>query len=176
MGILFTYLFQITYFVACLTLDTKRIDDKRDGMFCWIKHKNFKPNSFSQRNWMQEYFEKFGNFLKLRISKVMVIGISLVITAFGIWGNVKVEIAFDYVKFLPESSNLAQWYQIHQNYFPLDGYRGEIYVANSNLKGYVLVYVGKLVIILLISDCELLMIACSKVCKYVMIFFNYLSF
>ena len=138
MGILFTYLFQITYFVACLTLDTKRIDEKRDGMFCWIKHKNFKPNSFSQRNWMQEYFEKFGNFLKLRISKVMVIGISLVITAFGIWGNVKVEIAFDYVKFLPESSNLAQWYQIHQNYFPLDGYRGEIYVANSNLKGYVL--------------------------------------
>ena len=87
---------------------------------------------------MQEYFEKFGNFLKLRISKVMVIGISLVITAFGIWGNVKVEIAFDYVKFLPESSNLAQRYQVHQTYFPLDGYRGEIYVANSNLKGYVL--------------------------------------
>ena len=163
MGILFTYLFQITYFVACLTLDTKRIDDKRDGMFCWIKHKNFKPNSFSQRNWMQEYFEKFGNFLKLRISKVMVIGISLVITAFGIWGNVKVEIAFDYVKFLPESSNLAQWYQVHQTYFPLDGYRGEIYVANSNLKGYVLVYVGKLVIILLIRDCELLMIAVKYV-------------
>ena len=29
MGILCTYLFQITFFVACLTLDTKRI-----GKFC----------------------------------------------------------------------------------------------------------------------------------------------
>ena len=34
-GIIFTYLLQLTFFLAFFTLDQKRIDAKRDGMFCW---------------------------------------------------------------------------------------------------------------------------------------------
>ena len=45
MSVLCTYLFQTTFFVACLTLDTKRIDQKRyffgSNIFLNIKFFNF---------------------------------------------------------------------------------------------------------------------------------------
>ena len=68
------------------------------------------------------------------MSKIFVIGIALIITSFGIYGNMLVKIEFDYVKFLPEKSNLAQWFQVHMKYYPSDGYRGEIYFAKSDIK------------------------------------------
>ena len=134
MGILFSYLYQTTFFVACLALDTKRIDDNRNGMFCCIKHKNFKPNTFSQRNWMQEFFQHLGTYLKATSTKITVIGFTVIITAFGIFGNALVTIEFDYVKFLPESTNLFQWYRVHSKYFPMDGYMGNIHFAELDIQ------------------------------------------
>lgn len=65
MGILFTFLNQISFFVAWLTLDTKRIDSNRDGLiFCYSYGETWKPNAFSQKNILQDAFWAFGRQLK----------------------------------------------------------------------------------------------------------------
>ena len=135
MGILFTYIYQITFFVACLTLDTKRIDQKRDGFF-WCKKydENWKPNACSQGNYLQDLFKGLGSILQSKPVKVLVLISTIVITSFGIYGNTKIEISFDFLKFLPEDSSLFQWHLHNHQYFPEEGFRGTIYFAEADLK------------------------------------------
>ena len=54
----------MTYFVAFLAIDQKRIDDRRDGTLCWIKYGDrWQPNKFSQRSFLEEGFVALGNIL-----------------------------------------------------------------------------------------------------------------
>lgn len=70
MGILFLFIFELSLFVACLTLDEYRVASKRDGC-CFIKPKEWKPNSFSQHNWTHDIFMIYvGPFLMKRPVKV----------------------------------------------------------------------------------------------------------
>ena len=133
---MFTFINQITFFVACLTLDTKRIDARRDGMF-WCKKygETWKPNEFSQRNILQDSFRQLGLQLKKKYLKCLVIFTSVVLTSFGIYGLWSVQIEFDFLKFLPNESNLALWYRNNLEYFPEEGFRGKIYFAETDLKG-----------------------------------------
>ena len=72
MGILFTFINQVTFFVACLTIDTRRIDAKRDGMFFCLKYgETWKPNAFSQKNLLQDIFHELGKLLKKKHIKVI---------------------------------------------------------------------------------------------------------
>ena len=49
----------------------KRIDQKRDGMFpCMSYGEQWTPNAFSQKNFLQEGFRRFGNELKNKYIKV----------------------------------------------------------------------------------------------------------
>ena len=135
MGILFTYFYQITFFVACLALDTKRIDEKRDGLLWCKKYSaDWKPNGCSQRNYLQNMFGSLGSALQSRPVKVMVLMSTIAYTAFGIYGNIQIQISFDFLKFLPEDSSLYQWHQHNHQYFPEEGYRGQIYFAETDLK------------------------------------------
>ena len=133
---MFTFINQITFFVACLTLDTKRIDAKHDGMF-WCKKygETWKPNEFSQKNILQDSFRQLGLQLKKKFLKCLVIFTSVVLTSFGIYGLWSVQIEFDFLKFLPNESNLALWYRNNLEYFPEEGFRGKIYFAETDLKG-----------------------------------------
>lgn len=135
-GILFTFFLQTTFFVACLTIDTKRIDQLRNGMFCCIKYNpdTWIPNSFSQKNWLQLGFNKFGLVLQKNYAKMAVILAAIMLGAYGVYGSYQIRIEFDFVKFLPEDSNLAQWFSVHKQYFPLEGYRGTMYFTGNDFK------------------------------------------
>lgn len=52
-----TFIFAITFFVACFVLDQKRIENKRNGIFPWIVHENYVPNECSQRRISNKVFE-----------------------------------------------------------------------------------------------------------------------
>lgn len=134
MGILFTFIFQVTFFVACLTLDTKRIDARRDGMFFCLQYsETWKPNAFSQKNILQDFFAKLGAFLKKKLVKGVVILMALLLTSLGAYGSLQIQIEFDFLKFLPEESTLFQWYHTNHQFFPEEGFRGNIYFAESDL-------------------------------------------
>ena len=71
MGILAVYFFQATFFVACLSLDLKRIENGRNGLCFCYKHKNYEyhikePNSRAQR-----LFQKIGEIIMMPLVKVI---------------------------------------------------------------------------------------------------------
>ena len=80
---------------------------------------------------------ELGLHLKKRYLKCLVIFTSAVLTSFGIYGLWSVQIEFDFLKFLPSESNLALWYRNNLEYFPEEGFRGKIYFAETDIKGWV---------------------------------------
>lgn len=48
-GVLMTFIFAITFFVACFVIDQRRIEQKRNGIIPCIVQENYVPNECSQR-------------------------------------------------------------------------------------------------------------------------------
>eukprot|EP00095_Tigriopus_kingsejongensis_P003657 maker-scaffold11_size778918-snap-gene-1.12 protein:Tk03657 transcript:maker-scaffold11_size778918-snap-gene-1.12-mRNA-1 annotation:"hypothetical protein DAPPUDRAFT_306990" len=133
-GIAATYVLQVTFFVAWLAIDQKRIDDKRDGACCWVVHGDqWKPNKLSQRSLMEEAFDALGRFLAYPIVKISVLLTTLAFFALGCWGTTLLEVEFRYVEFLPDDSSIYQWFQLHTGYFPGDGEMGTLYFSEMDL-------------------------------------------
>ena len=57
-GILGLYGLVSTFFVACLTLDQRRVEQSRDAIFFCFIHREYIPNKFSQMNLIQSFIEK----------------------------------------------------------------------------------------------------------------------
>lgn len=71
LGILALFILQSTFFVACLTLDQKRIAARRDAILCCLAYKSSEPNKCSQKNFLALAFENYiGPFLMKTPSKV----------------------------------------------------------------------------------------------------------
>lgn len=51
MGVLATFLFVVTFFTACFTLDQSRIEQNRNGIIPCIKYKQYEKNSCSTRQY-----------------------------------------------------------------------------------------------------------------------------
>lgn len=58
MGVLFLFIFEITFFVSCLTMDEYRVAAKREGC-CFIKLHEWKPNALSQKNFVYDMFANY---------------------------------------------------------------------------------------------------------------------
>ncbi len=58
-GIIAVFLLQSTFFVACFAVDQKRLEDRRNGFFPWIKYSEseFTPSAWSQKSYYQTAFE-----------------------------------------------------------------------------------------------------------------------
>lgn len=56
-GVLMTFIFAVTFFVACFVLDQRRVESKRNGVFPCIVHENYTPNECSQSKISNRVFE-----------------------------------------------------------------------------------------------------------------------
>jgi hypothetical protein len=57
-GIFFLYVFEILFFVSCLAIDERRLQNRRDGCICTV-HRDWKPNKCSQQNIQKIVFNKY---------------------------------------------------------------------------------------------------------------------
>ena len=120
-GLIVVYLLQATWFVSWFSLDQKRIEEKRNGSVPCIKHKNFKPNNFSQRNILQSVFKSISNVIIKKPMKVVILVLTCVLLGFSVWGNILLRQEFNPIWFLPRESYLAQWHKYNSQYFPSQG-------------------------------------------------------
>ena len=136
-GLIFVYVLQATWFVAwfrfeiagalnfdlllCFSLDQRRIEEKRNGSIPCIKHKDFKPNNFSQKNILQTVFRSISNVIIKKPMKVVIIMVTLVILGLSVWGNILLKQEFNPIWFLPSESYLSQWHKYNSLYFPSQG-------------------------------------------------------
>ena len=133
-GIVAIYFFQCTFFLACLSLDQRRIEAKRNGFLPCIKHENWTPNRLSQREICRGVFRKLGGILGHLPVKICVLCLTLALASLSIYGNISIKHEFDPTKFLPSDTYLAKWFDYSRKYFPTRGDIVTIHLANMDLE------------------------------------------
>ena len=128
-GIAAIYIYQATIFFASMSVDQRRINSRRNGMLPCIKHKDWTPNSISQRNFAEEFFEKMAKIQLHLAGKVIILIITATIGGFGVWGLTNLRQEFNPVWFIPQESYLANWFHANEKYFPKEGEKVEINIA-----------------------------------------------
>ena len=134
LGLLFVYLYVITFFLAFFSYDQRRIEGLRDGCICcWIKDEGWKPtNKCSQESLLQTVFEKVSEFLVLLPMKIGILLVTLAILTGGIYGVVTLEISFDFKAFINEGTSLRNYMESKEVNFPGDGAGGFVHFNISN--------------------------------------------
>ena len=126
------YLLQISWFVAWMSLDERRIAEGRDGLVPCLVHEDFKPSKCSRTNYGDIVVKKYVKLLSSVIFRCLVIIATLGFLAFGIWGSFLIRNKFDPILLLPSDSYLRQWLNVHDKFYHGSGwtvYNGEIYIS-----------------------------------------------
>ncbi|KAL5022693.1 hypothetical protein ScPMuIL_001848 [Solemya velum] len=133
LGITALFLLQTTLFVACLTLDLERSSTNRDAILCCYKHKNYKSNDCSQRDFERSFFKKFfAPFLMKFPVKVVVIITALGLLGANIYGVINLKEESDPSWFFPSDSYALKYNKAKAQYFPEDGYPSAVYCGDIN--------------------------------------------
>ena len=125
------YLLQASWFVACLSLDEKRIKDKRNA-FCpsCVKYpESWQPSESSQKQLGKVFLMKYSKLLNFQVYKVFVLLLSLLACGAGLWGTINIRTQFDPSLLLPPHSYLLDWIRTHKIDFPKDGWGSDIYTG-----------------------------------------------
>ena len=128
------YLLQASWFVACLSLDEKRIKDKRNA-FCpsCVKYpESWEPSESSQKQLGKVFLMKYSKLLNFQVYKVFVLLLSLLACGAGLWGTINIRTQFDPSLLLPPHSYLLDWISTHKIDFPKDGWGSDIYTGKIN--------------------------------------------
>ncbi|GAB1610707.1 patched domain-containing protein 3-like isoform X1 [Argonauta hians] len=119
-GIFCIYFLVITLFISCISLDVRRVLDKRDALFCCYKYSNHKPNKFSEIKTMQIIFLTLAKRLLIkRPIKVLVVIITLALCTFCSWNLYQLEVDNSYVRLLYSlDAPYYSYAEADEKYFP----------------------------------------------------------
>ena len=70
LGIGAIYFLMITWFLAWMTIDQRRLEDKRNAFAPCIKYEDWKPSDRSQKGYMKIMLNWLGRLLEFRIAQV----------------------------------------------------------------------------------------------------------
>lgn len=135
MGILIVYFLQATWFVAWMTLDQRRIEDRRNGYVPCIRHAPVKSDgqTCGQLDFLQSFFEKYCQVLLKTPSKVFVFILTATLLSISTWGSVELRQEFDPMWFLPKDSYLSLWAGNNEKYFPSQGEKIHVFIIELQL-------------------------------------------
>ncbi|XP_072390401.1 patched domain-containing protein 3-like [Diabrotica undecimpunctata] len=132
-GVLMTFIFAVTFFVACFVIDQRRVESNRHGAFPWIVYPNYEPNQCSQKNFTSIIFNKFySNVILTTPGKIAVIVISIICAGFSIESCMKLDKKFNPEWFIPEGTHLGNFFSARNTYFPLVGFDAGLYMGSVN--------------------------------------------
>lgn len=135
-GILAIFIYTLTFFTACMVLDQKRIDERRDGCFCCWRHgESWTPNKWTKKNYLDIFLKKLAEISTHRACKVAITIITFSLFGLACYGISKLEQRFEERWLIPDDSYLAKWFDDRQEFFNNKGERGTIYVAEFEMNG-----------------------------------------
>jgi hypothetical protein len=95
-GILATYFFQCTFFLAWMAIDQRRIESRRNGCCpCFVHEEAGSEGACSQHSLMRVAFKGFGQLLVKPTTKVIVILATAALAALAVLGNLRLRQDFD---------------------------------------------------------------------------------
>lgn len=129
-GILFIYLFQATFFVACIVYDERRRDASRDACVCCYTHEDYEISKCGQRNLTQYVFDNYYGPLITKLPfKIGVLVTTLILVATMAYGLTELKQYFDPIWFLPSDSAPYLFSEYADENFPTDGISTAIYIG-----------------------------------------------
>ncbi|XP_035705979.1 NPC intracellular cholesterol transporter 1 isoform X2 [Folsomia candida] len=136
-GISVLFIFQCTLFVACLAIDQKRLEERRNAFLFCIQYEEDKIPRSSTKNYdkglIQMFFDKIlSKYLLTKTSKVIVIISTVFLLASGIYGNVHLRQHSDALWFIPEDSYMVQFIRMFNTNYPKIGYPGLLVAHEMN--------------------------------------------
>ena len=132
-GILATFVFQSTFFVAMFSLDQRRQEANRNACCPCMVHDNHQPNIVSKTEVQATLFSWLGDLLSMPVVKVIVLAFTSLLLGFGAWGSVCLRQEFDPAWFLPPGTYLADWFHYNKELFPGDGELGTVFFSDTPL-------------------------------------------
>ena len=133
-GIVAVFFNICSFFLGCLILDQKRIDQKRDAIFCCKKKTDeWKPNEFSQKKFQGLFFKKYSTYLDSDSFKLVVIIVTTCLFIASCFGVAMMESKFDILKWVPDEERtkyVREYLDAESNYFPENTIYGQIYFAD----------------------------------------------
>ncbi|XP_014230059.1 protein patched homolog 3-like [Trichogramma pretiosum] len=136
-GVMVTYLLQVTFFVAFFTLDCRRVEQKRNGVLpCCVSHPNFVPTPIDAEHSLSwRLIDKlFGKVILTLPGKIIVLALTVGFATFGALGSMQLEQWFDPVWFLPKESYLAEYLVVKQQEFPKVGSEATAFVSEVDFR------------------------------------------
>lgn len=127
------FLFQVTFFVALIVLDQKRVDDnRRDCCFC-CKGKDTSEEEALQRteqHCADRIMAKYSVFLLKPVVKWIVIVLFAAMFGFFSWRTSLLTQYFDFTSVIPSDSYIQTWWDAYQDHYEANGVRSEVYFRN----------------------------------------------
>jgi Niemann-Pick C1 protein len=145
----FLFYFQITWFTAFMALDQQRIAANRNGIFPCYVHKKRKNNNnnalepsspssdhnsflFNIKNMEKLLLSIYERLLPTWAFKAVVLAVTAVFLAIGVWGTAVIRQEFDPILLLPPSSYLRQFADRYAVEFPSNGWAADVYTGRLN--------------------------------------------
>ncbi|KAL6447550.1 hypothetical protein ACFW04_000040 [Cataglyphis niger] len=132
-GIFMTYLLQITFFVACFTLDARRIEQKRNGMLPCIVHENFTPKLSDPSkvfSWKCIH-ALYSRAILTMPGKIIIIIATFAMILISIAGALQLKQGFDPALLIPKGSYWDQYTIINSKKFSEQGVEAFILMGDD---------------------------------------------
>ncbi|XP_054005477.1 patched domain-containing protein 3-like isoform X1 [Hylaeus anthracinus] len=133
-GVLLTFLFQITFYIAFFTLDARRIERKRNSILPWIVHENFTQKFVRPEEELSSRLitKLYSNVVLTIPGKIIIVLITLVAASAGIMGILQLQQWFDPAWFIPNSSYMSKYISVKHLEYPDRGYEAIILMGHFN--------------------------------------------
>ena len=138
------YLLMVTWFVAWLTLDERRVENGRNGLIPCITHQKHQNTEQCGASLTGRVLDIYTSVLTSTVIRVVIIVSCTIFLVFGIYGWLSIQQVFHSLKMLPSDSYLTQYRNIYDTDYPDNGWAVDIY--SSEIAAKDLENINKLVI------------------------------
>lgn len=144
------YVFQATFFVAFLSLDAKRTENKQNCVFWWVRHNDL-PHYDLVDTCQSRVIEKIYDKVILRpwfkvckssfnsdfrnsfdLFQIFTILFTISVFVFAVIGNIHLKQRFEPEWFLPEDSYLMEYISQRKLFYPDLGKEGSLFIGKGN--------------------------------------------
>ncbi|XP_025830631.1 protein patched homolog 1 isoform X2 [Agrilus planipennis] len=132
-GVFMTFVFMVTFFTACFTLDQKRLENIRNGVLPCIKYNHYEKNECSQQRLSYQIFQfVYLKFFFTLPGKILVIIVTLCCFGYSIRSTLDLQQKFDPNWFIPDNTYLGKYLEQKKKYYPLLGNEGAYFMGALN--------------------------------------------
>ena len=128
------FLLQVTWFIAWMTLDERRVASKRDGVLPCINHTE-EDKGISCSPQKKSSFSLSSVYQRLLSSKMLMVFICLLTAGLfgvGAWGWSMMRVKFAIGLLLPRDNYLREFFITHDTFYPDNGWTPEVYSETFN--------------------------------------------